>query len=244
MTDGPRESRRAVVTGAASGLGRETALALAARDGDLVLVDRDADALRATAGEIGTSGGRRPEVRVADLSSAHDVVTLGRELATAGRLDVLVNNAGGWLDGPQFPEASPDAWQRALTLNLVSPMILMQALWPALAGGGAVVNIGSAGGTGDGPYGSPEYGAAKAALRRVTTSLGDRSDVRVMAVVPDWIALDRAIEQWAALSPAERSAAGGLVPVGDVVAALLRLIDAGRAGEVVDLPGTWVPDHE
>lgn len=242
MTGGPGESRRAVVTGAASGLGREIARALAAEGRGLVLVDRDAEGVHATADEIATPPSRRPEVHVADLASGDDVATLGRELATGGRLDALVNNAGGWLDGPQFPEASPEAWQRALALNLLAPMALMQALWGPLGGGGAVVNVGSAAGAGDEPYGSPEYGAAKAALRRLTTSLADRSDVRVMAVVPDWIALDRAIEQWAALSVAERRAAGGLVPVADVVAAVVRLIDVGRPGEVVDLPGTWVPD--
>lgn len=72
---------------------------------------------------------------------------------------------------------------------------------------GAVVNIGSSGGIGDDAYGSPEYGAAKAGVRRFTASLSARHDVRVMAVVPGWIGLDRAHQEWGAclLSSSVRS---------------------------------------
>ena len=85
----------------------------------------------------------------------------------------------------------------ALTVNLVAPMLLTQLLWPSLAaGGGAVVNIGSSGGIGDDAYGSPEYGAANAGIRRFTASLSSRTDLRVMAVVPGWIGLERAHHEW------------------------------------------------
>ena len=149
-----------------------------------------------------------------------------------------MNNAGGWHPGQQYPEAPPEAWRRALTLNLVAPMLLTQLLWREVAEGtGAVVNIGSSGGEGDEPYGSPEYGAAKAALRRFTTALGDRADVRVMAVVPGWIGLERAHREFARLTPDEQRGAGPLIPPRAVAAAVARLIEQGHAGEVVELLG-------
>ena len=165
---------------------------------------------------------------------------LGAELARDQRVGILVNNAGAWTTGDQYPDAAPDAWWSAMTLNLLTPMLLTQSLWPTLASvGGAVVNVGSSGGSGDDAYGSPEYGAAKAGLRRLTTSLGGRSEVRVTAVVPGWIGLDRAVREWRALSPRARADAGGLVPPGRVVDAVLRLIERGRPGEVVELDGDW-----
>lgn len=98
-----------------------------------------------------------------------------------------------------------------------------------------MVNIGSSGGEGDDAYGSPEYGAGKAGLRRFIASLGDRSDVRVMAIVPGWIGLDRAKAEWAELSAEEQREVGGLIPPEDVAGALVELLAGGRAGEVVEM---------
>ncbi|MFC3742414.1 SDR family oxidoreductase [Paractinoplanes deccanensis] len=96
-------------------------------------------------------------------------------LATAaGGPHVLVNNAGGWTPGAQYPAAAAADWQRTLSLNLGGPMHLTQlALEPMAAlGGGAVLNIASSAGLGAEPYDSPEYGAAKAGLIRFTATLG------------------------------------------------------------------------
>jgi NAD(P)-dependent dehydrogenase (short-subunit alcohol dehydrogenase family) len=126
-----------------------------------------------------------------------------------------------------------------MTLNLLAPMLLTHRLWPTLSAvSGAVVNVGSSGGEGDEPYGSPEYGAAKAGVRRFTASLGSEPEVRVMAVVPGWIGLDRAQRDWAALSPDQQRDIGPLVPPQDVARTVLALLDHGRAGEIVEmLPG-------
>jgi short-subunit dehydrogenase len=234
----------AVVTGAAAGLGRLIAEALARRGRDLVLIDRSRggldDALRAIEDRYDV----RVRTRVCDLGSAEAVRSLGAELARDQRIGALVNNAGAWTPGDQYPDAAPEAWWSAMTLNLLAPMLLTQSLWPMLAAtGGAVVNVGSSGGSGDAPYGSPEYGAAKAGLRRLTASLGARSEVRVTAVVPGWIGLDRAVQEWHAIPPDARADAGGLVPPGRVVDAVLRLIERGRPGEVVELVGDWEPER-
>jgi short-subunit dehydrogenase len=238
------ETRAAVVTGAAAGLGRLIAEALAGQGRDLVLIDRAPGGLDDARRLLEEQYRVSVRTRVCDLGAADAVRSLGAELAGDRRIGVLVNNAGAWSAGDQYPDAAPDAWWSAVTLNLLTPMLLTQALWPTLSSvGGAIVNVGSSGGSGDAAYGSPEYAASKAGVRRFTASLGDRSDVRVMAVVPDWIALERAVDEWRALSPRERVDAGRLVPPDRLVEVILGLIDHGRPGQVVDVPGSWVPDE-
>ena len=100
---------------------------------------------------------------------------------------------------------------------------------------GAVVNIGSSGGIGDDAYGSPEYGAAKAGVRRFTASLSARHDVRVMAVVPGWIGLDRAHQEWGAWPAEQQREVGPLIPPEDIARVVVALLTHGRPGEVVEM---------
>jgi NAD(P)-dependent dehydrogenase (short-subunit alcohol dehydrogenase family) len=103
------------------------------------------------------------------------------------------------------------------------------------AASGAVVNIGSSGGEGEDPYGSPEYAAAKAGIRRFTASLGARQDVRVMGVVPGWIGLDRAHREWTALTPDQQREIGPLIPPEAIANTVVSLLDHGRSGEIVEI---------
>ena len=133
--------------------------------------------------------------------------------AELGGPHVVVNNAGGWSPGPQFPEASPEVWSATLDLDLRAPMLLTQLALPAMvaAGGGVVVGIGSSAGVGVAGYGSPEYAAAKAGLVRFTASvagLEETHGVRVTAVVPDWIGLDRAVAEVASMAEERATRAG------------------------------------
>lgn len=225
---------RVAVTGAAAGLGYAIAEELVARGRTVVLVDRDETALGAGVARLG--GGSRVAGLLADLSTVDGVRSAAGALLARGDIGALVNNAGGWLPGEQYPEAAPERWLAALTLNLTAPMLLTQLLWPMLsAAAGAVVNIGSSGALGDAAYGSPEYGAAKAGLRRFTTSLAGRDDVRVMAVVPGWIGLERGRRQWAALPRSARDAAGPLVPPERIAATVRTLLESGHAGDVVEM---------
>jgi NAD(P)-dependent dehydrogenase (short-subunit alcohol dehydrogenase family) len=178
-----------------------------------------------------------------DLADETDVRLLAGRARDLGGADVLVNNAGSWSDGAQYPDAAPASWSRTLDLDLRTPMLLTQLYLedlPARRGvrrqqAGAVVNVCSSAAVGTGPYGSPEYAAAKAGLVRLTTALGGREDARVMAVVPGWIGLPRAHEQWARLSEEEREAQGPLVPPELVVRTVVDLLERGRAGEVREL---------
>ena len=155
------------------------------------------------------------------------------------------NNAGGGGHvQPHFPDADAGAWGATLDLNLTGAMLATQlALEPMRRGrrrrrGQRRVDPGTRGG----PYVSPEYGAAKAGLIRFTSTLGplrERFGVRVNCVVPDWILTERARDELAAMSEAERAAAPEPIPmeeVADAVVALLR--DETLAGRVVVLrPG-------
>lgn len=225
------------VTGAASGLGRVIATELLARGHCVVIVDQDEARPHSAARELGADHAAPVAVVAADLSTATGIHAVADRLAARAGLTGLVNNAGGWRPGDQYPDAAPDTWLAAITLNLLAPMLLTQLLWPTLSAGGAgaVVNVGSSAGVGDDAYGSPEYAAAKAGVHRFTTSLGSRSDVRVMGVVPGWIGLERAYAEWAALSPEQQRATGALIPPESIARTVADLLDHGRPGEVVPM---------
>ena len=223
MSRGP-----AIVTGAATGTGLALARRLAADGFEVVLADVDEEAGRTVV--EGIEGGRF--VRC-DVTVRGDVERL---LMDAAGLRVLVNNAGGWAPGPQYPTAPFETWSRALDLNLRGPMLATQLAIGAMrvAGGGVVINVASSAGNESTPYASPEYGAAKAGLIRFTTALGDLDGVRVNCIVPNWIRTERAEAELAAMSPEERAAAPGTIPLAVVCDAVMDLIDDESArGRVV-----------
>jgi NAD(P)-dependent dehydrogenase (short-subunit alcohol dehydrogenase family) len=227
----------AVVTGGAGGLGRLVSTGLATRGFLVIVADWDRGAGVGLVAELGEQGSRAEFVPT-DAAEAADIRRLLERAGRLGELRVLVNNAGGWLPGPQFPES--DRWQRSLALNLTMPMLATQLALPLMIGrGGGIVNVSSSGGWGSDAYGSPEYGAAKAGLIRFTTCLSDwvdRYGVRVSCVVPHWIGLDRAVAEFARMSEEEQAGSGGLVDpqvVADTVVSLA--LDETAAGRVVML---------
>ena len=224
----------AIVTGAAVGTGRAIAKRLAAEGADVAVADVDERGGEQTVARI---GGERARFVRADMLAPVDVEAL---IEGAGGLRVLVNNAGGWLGPPHFPDASPALWGATLDLNLRSAMLATQlALEPMRrAGGGAIVNIASTAGLGSEPYESPEYGAAKAGLIRFTAAFRGRDGVRVSCVVPDWILTERAEGELAAMTPEERAAAPEPIPLAGLTDAVVALIrDEASAGRVVVLRG-------
>jgi NAD(P)-dependent dehydrogenase (short-subunit alcohol dehydrogenase family) len=130
-----------------------------------------------------------------------------------------------------------------VALDLETPMLATQlCLEPMRAvGGGAVVNVSSSAGLGAAAYDSPEYAAAKAGLIRFTTAVAGVAGshrVRVSCVVPHWIGLPRAYDEWSRMSEDQRAASGGIVPTHEVVDAVLDLAEDPRsAGRVVELRG-------
>jgi NAD(P)-dependent dehydrogenase (short-subunit alcohol dehydrogenase family) len=224
----------ALVTGAASGLGQVIARNLSRSGAHVLIADRDAEEATILLRELRQAGGRGTVIE-ADLSVEDGVGRLVEHAVDLGSLDLLVNNVGGWLPGPQFPEGHN--WQRSLDLNLRMPMLLTQLLLPLLRHGGAVVNIASSAGWDSGPYGSPEYAAAKAGLIRFTTAVADfvdRYGVRVSCVVPHWIGLPRAIAEYERMRSEQRERSGGLVDPEVISEVVIQLAsDPDSAGRVV-----------
>ena len=135
--------KRALVTGASTGIGRGIALALAEAGAWLAISARRANLLEDVADAIAAKGGRRPVVIVSDLYADDAATTLAAAAVRGlGHVDILVNNAGG---SRSFTEmhVGEDRWQEAMTLNFHRPRQLTDALIdPMIARRwGRVVNI-------------------------------------------------------------------------------------------------------
>ena len=163
--------RVAVVTGGGTGIGRGAALVLAEYGADVVLAARRAEPLASTAGEIEALGRRALTVPtdVTDPDACRRLVDTA--VAELGRIDVLVNNAGG-AETKSISKWTDEEWQEVLALNLGSVWHLSRAAAkPMLAQGkGAIVNISSGASLLAMPQAAP-YAAAKAGVNNLTGSM-------------------------------------------------------------------------
>jgi len=170
--------RRCFITGAASGIGRATALAAARQGAELYLTDVQAEALGRTVEEIERLGGRVGRSRPLDLRDHDAVVALAEEVHSAhGSMDVVMNIAGVSTWGA-IEQLEHSDWQQLIDINLLGPISVLEAFVPVMiaAGrGGHVVNVSSAAGL----FGLPwhaAYSASKFGLRGVSEVL--RFDLR------------------------------------------------------------------
>jgi NAD(P)-dependent dehydrogenase (short-subunit alcohol dehydrogenase family) len=165
--------KKCLVTGAASGIGRATALA-AAREGAVVhLTDVNAAALAQVAAEIRAAGGTVGAVRALDISDFEAVPGFAREVHEShGSLDVLMNVAGISVWGA-IDKLEHRHWRRCVDVNLMGPIHALECFVPAMIAarrGGHVVNVSSAAGL----FGLPwhaAYSASKFGLRGVSEVL-------------------------------------------------------------------------
>lgn len=157
--DRPGAGRRALVTGASSGIGRDLAVLLAQDGFDLVLTARDERALQALADECRAEHRVAADVIAADLA---DPASPQRILERAGAVDVLVNNAGFGMHGP-FAESDVTSQLQLLQVNVVALTHLTRLFLPAMIqrGWGRVLNVASTAAFVPGPYMSTYY-ASKA----------------------------------------------------------------------------------
>jgi NAD(P)-dependent dehydrogenase (short-subunit alcohol dehydrogenase family) len=175
----------ALITGASRGLGRAVAAGLVQAGFDLIIDARDAAALDAAAGALRAAGGavradsgaQRPQNTVialaGDVTQPAHRAALAAAAQAAGRLDLLVNNAGtlGASPLPALAEYPPDELRAAFEVNVIAPIALTQLLLPLLrASGGAVLNITSDAAV-EAYAGWGGYGAAKAALEQASNVL-------------------------------------------------------------------------
>jgi 3-oxoacyl-[acyl-carrier protein] reductase len=178
----------AVVTGAGSGIGRATALALAKRGLDLALLGRTEAALRATATEAARSGAKTL-VALADVSVGADVTRAAGEIARAlGTPRVVVNNAGIAGRKARIEELGEDEWGAVMGANLRGVFLVSRAFLPAMraAGAGRLVTIASISSTLGSPGLAP-YAASKWGAVGFTKSLAEElrgSGLQALAVLP------------------------------------------------------------
>jgi len=129
-------------------------------------------------------------------------------LDATGRLDVLINNAGGSPE-VEFAKASPRLTEKLLALNLTAPLTISQQAYASLvqAGGGSIINIASVSGVRPSPY-TTVYGAAKAGLLSATRSLAMEwgPDIRVNAIVVGLVKTEAAVDHYGGEAGFERVA--------------------------------------
>jgi NAD(P)-dependent dehydrogenase (short-subunit alcohol dehydrogenase family) len=213
------------VTGAASGLGRDVALALAREGARLVLLDRDAAGLEATASRCGATP------VVGDVSEASDMSRAAEALDRLGPARLLVTAAG--ILGPTcpLPEVDEAAWDRLFAVNVKGTWLALKHLLPRMiaAGGGAVVTVASGAGlAGNAIF--PAYSASKGAVVLMTRSVAAghaAQGIRANAVCPGQIE-----------TPMLRSVFDNLGAEADAVAAAFRARNpSGRFGSPGEVTG-------
>ena len=182
--------RNAVVTGAASGIGRETALRFAEEGAAVVCADLDAKGAAAVAASVVANGAVAAAASV-DITSEREVARLAEEaLAALGRVDVLVNNAGVTILGG-VAELTEADWQREIDINLSGAYRVSKAFWPHMAGagGGAILSTASIAGV-VGVRQDAAYVASKAGLIMLTRCMaldGAPHGIRANCICPGFV---------------------------------------------------------
>lgn len=180
------EGRNVIVTGAGGGLGRSLALAFAGEGATLILCDIDEKLMAETAALVAEAGSTSTS-HVADLSNESDIQRLGAEIVAAyPEVHVLYNNAGiayGAINGP-LDTITLDKWLLYFTVNSIAPLLLAQAIRPALAATkGVIINQTSMASH----IPANAYGITKQTLNGMTFAMANQfaSDgIRVNAVAP------------------------------------------------------------
>ena len=183
----------ALVTGAATGIGRSAAIALAKNGYDVVVnFSRSEDAAKITANEAETAGARTLLYR-ADVSDDTRVrAMLAATEKEFGRLDVLINNAGTTVDvePKNFDDMTVETWNRVFAVNVLGLFLVTRAATPLLkkSPNGCIVNTCSIAGLRPSAQPLP-YAASKAAVANLTKTLANAlaPQIRVNAVAPGWI---------------------------------------------------------
>jgi NAD(P)-dependent dehydrogenase (short-subunit alcohol dehydrogenase family) len=180
-----------MITGGAGNLGTATARAFLAQGARLVLIDRAPDRLKKLYPELAGSSDHylAPSVDVLNVEAVDRTVV--EALNRLGRIDVLVNTAGGFRAGPSLDQTPLDDWDALFDLNAKSVFLTCRAVIPAMRRQqfGRIVNISSRGGL-KGDAGMALYSASKAAVIRLTESMASElkdAGINVNCVLPSII---------------------------------------------------------
>lgn len=189
----------AIVTGGGTGIGAASARLLADHGASIVVAGRTASALEAVAAELEARGARCAAVPT-DVRADADVEALvAATIEAFGRVDIVVNNAGGSYMYP-LAEIAPERWDNSFALNVRAPFLLTRLAGAHMIerGGGVFVNISSSSAT-YGVVGGSAYAPAKAALevftRQTALEWGPKG-IRANAVAVGPVASDGALRSW------------------------------------------------
>lgn len=234
----------AVITGAGSGIGRATALALAGEGCRIVVADID-DAGGAETVRMVEAMGEQAALAHTDVTSAGDIERMvAVAVETFGGLDILHANAGINTPRPHFPEAPRAAWERTLFVDLWAVVGCIQAAVPVMRerGGGVIVSTSSLAGL-IGYIPDPIYSAAKHGVVGLTRSLvflKAEANIRVNCVCPTVVdtpmVTKRNVQVAAAGLPPEASAAMPLITAEEVAEGVMEFVhDDSLFGQVMGI---------
>jgi citronellol/citronellal dehydrogenase len=190
----------AIVTGGATGIGYATAMQLARLGASVVICSRTVDELEAAAAQIARESGSQCLAVPTDVKNEEACITLvERTVEEFGRVDVLINNAGGTRMGP-LESIPTKGWDSIFDLNIKSAYILTREAGKHMMAqkSGAIVNISSGAGI-NGVKGGAHYSAAKSALQmftKVTAAEWGKYGIRANCVAAGAIASPRVLEAW------------------------------------------------
>lgn len=244
----------ALVTGAGSGIGRATAVTLAAQGTTVALnYHRNEVGAAAAQQEILKAGGRAIIVQ-ADVTKASEVRALvERTVAELGPIDILVNNAGSLVERLRLLELTEERWDEVINLNLKSAFLCAQAVAAAMIErkSGVIINVTSIAGRNGGALGSIHYSTAKGGMITFTKGLAKElapHGIRVNAVSPGVIATPfheqfstpEAMKNYAAAIPLGR--VGRPDEVAQTIVYLASNAASYLAGETIEINGGLLMD--
>ncbi len=235
---GSLEGKVAIVTGVSheGQVGQAVAKALAAQGASLVICARTREGVVARAAELKAEGANVIPV-VASLTDETDVKRLVRETASGlGRIDIVVNLAGGLTVYKPSTDVTVDEWTREVNNNVLSAFLVTREAFPHMAqtGGGSVINFARAG---NAQANMLPYNVAKAgvvALTRTFALEGKDKQIRVNAVAPGLV--DTA-SNVAMMKPKDTSKWAKRDEIADVVVFLASAASLGVTGQVIDVTG-------
>lgn len=221
------EGKAAVVSGAASGIGRATALALAGRGARIIVADFDEVNGPKVVDEIGAAGGVAV-FRRCDVTRSEDIAgALASCIEHFGRFDIAHNNAG--IGGEDLFEDTEGAWRKMVDLNLTAVIDATRIAVREMRarGGGVIVNTASMGGLLPMP-GSPVYAATKAGVVNFTRSLGylaQQNNIRVNAICPSFTDTPLVRRNGVERMEEMGKLVGGILQAEDIAAGVVQLVE-------------------